>query len=179
MTLLPEYLQLKGPLQIRKKPNNPNILNLYKWYDENSHLPLFQYYDVFLVGSMLQDIDYPNDIDIIVQGSNKYPNYIYLDLVEAAKIGMIDYGLPLDILYCPDISFFNLEVIKENQREFKAYSFYDFDYIWASGQCVRTRNFSNNPKWGLLTEHKFPQPSDKGIERGYPKFNYQKLNLLK
>lgn len=172
-----DFYHLKGHLSVRQEYISPQMDTIYSWVKRVSKTSLFEYNDIYLCGSMLQNVNYPSDVDIIVNGGNTFPNYIFVDMLEVLDIAMNEFRLNMDMLYCPDISFMDLPVEKKYQKEYKAYTCYDYEMMWVGHTLIRNRSFRQNPKWGLLTEHQYIQPSSKSIERNYPKWEVLKLNV--
>jgi hypothetical protein len=129
-----------------------------------------------MVGSVLQDVDEPNDLDIIVTGSLSKPNYVYMDMSEALRIARVDMGINMDMLFSPDISYFHKPVLRRLQEIYEVFIPYEIEVLIENHKVSKIRDFSRLPKLGMLTQTTFVQPSDKGIERGYKKFRYEKLN---
>lgn len=176
MSHLPRYLHTKGDITTTTEYLPVTEPLLQKWVENVSNTPLFEFYDVYLVGSFLQDVRTPDDVDIIVTGSLSHPNYVYVDMLEALKIARVEMGMNMDMLFCPDISFMKTPVRRDLQTLYDVYIPYNIEILIENHKLVRFRDFSRLPKLGMLTKTTFVQPSDKALERGYPEFRYKKLN---
>lgn len=129
--------------------------------------PLFDGYSVIACGSMVQDVEQPKDMDLMLVGDLTNTTRIYEMLNYLTHIGINEIKVPTDALFIEDITYLSIHPKRQTSKVYDVYTCYNFELEIVKGEITKFRDFDKNERVGLLTKHQFHQPSIKALERGY------------
>ena len=118
-------------------------------------------------GSMVQDVEQPKDMDLMLVGELTNTSRIYEMLNYLTHIGVNEIKVPTDALFIEDITYLSIHPKRQTIKVYDVYTCYNFELEIVKGEITKFRDFNKNDRVGLLTKHQFHQPSIKALERGY------------